>query len=140
MIKSAPRGSTDVFQGFGNKVLALQICLYWAAVLIPTLIALKHLMPVSSMWPKGPLLGIVVSHTMFFGCGCVKTQWWVFWPENQLASAFYLLECCVTMAGVKLLNIVGSTSLFSPTTSLFLFNETIINNVEPTMLDNFTAA
>ena len=27
---------TDVVQGFGNKVSALQICLNWAAVLIPT--------------------------------------------------------------------------------------------------------
>ena len=32
-------------------------------------------------------------------------------------------------AGVKVLNIVGSTSLFSPTTSLFLFNEAEINNM-----------
>ena len=26
--KRAPRGSTDVFQGFDNKVLTLQICFY----------------------------------------------------------------------------------------------------------------
>ena len=37
-------------------VLTLQICLYWAAVLILTLIAPKHLMPVSSMRPIGPLV------------------------------------------------------------------------------------
>ena len=54
--ESAPRGSTYVFQGFENKVLTLQISLYWAAVLIPTIIALKHLMPVSSMWPIRPLV------------------------------------------------------------------------------------
>ena len=30
--------------------------LFWAAVLIPTLIALKHLMQVSSMWPIVPLV------------------------------------------------------------------------------------
>ena len=54
--RSASLGSTDVFQGFGKKVLALQICLYWAAVPVPTLIALEHLMPVSSMWPIGPLV------------------------------------------------------------------------------------
>ena len=33
------------------------------------------------------------------------------------------------MAGVKLLDNVGSTSLFSPTTSLYLLNETEINNM-----------
>ena len=33
-----------------------QICLYWAAVLIPTLVALTYLMSVSSMWPIGPLV------------------------------------------------------------------------------------
>ena len=54
------QGSTDVFQGFGNEVLTLQICLYWAAVLISTLIALKHLMPVSSMWPTGPLIDYIL--------------------------------------------------------------------------------
>ena len=32
-------------------------------------------------------------------------------------------------AGVKLLNIVGATSLFSPRASLFLFNEAEINNM-----------
>ena len=53
---SASRGSIDVFQGLNNNVLTLQICLYWAAVLIPTLVTLKHLMPVSSMWPIGPLV------------------------------------------------------------------------------------
>ena len=48
--------SFNLFQGFGNIVLALQIFFCWAAVLIPNLIALEHLMPVSSMWPVGPLV------------------------------------------------------------------------------------
>ena len=46
---------------------------------------------------------------------------------------------CV-MVCVKLLNNVGSTILFSPTTSLLLFNEAEIENVLPTMLDNLTTA
>ena len=54
--RSALRGGTDVFQGFGSKVLTLQICLYWATVFIPTLTALKHVMLVSSMWLIGPLV------------------------------------------------------------------------------------
>ena len=45
-----------VCEGFDNEVLTLQIYFYWAAVLIPTLIALKNLMLVSSMWPMGPLV------------------------------------------------------------------------------------
>ena len=48
-LRSAPRGSTDVFQGCGSKVPILHICLYLAAVLILNLIAPKQLMPVSSM-------------------------------------------------------------------------------------------
>ena len=32
-----------LFQGFDNKVLTWQLCIYWAAVLIHTLIALKQL-------------------------------------------------------------------------------------------------
>ena len=63
--RSAPRGSTDVFQGFDNKVLTLQICLYWAVVHIPTLITLKHLMPVSSMW-LGPLVAFCPSRLPYF--------------------------------------------------------------------------
>ena len=54
--RSAPRRSTDYFQAFRKKVLALQICLYWAAVLISTLTALEHLMPVSRMWSIGSLV------------------------------------------------------------------------------------
>ena len=42
------------FKGLGNKVLTSQI--FWAAVLVVTLIALKHLMSVSSMWPIEPLV------------------------------------------------------------------------------------
>ena len=55
--------SVQIPGGFGEwlwhkliAALTLQICLYWAAVLIATLIALKHLMPVSSMWPIMPLI------------------------------------------------------------------------------------
>ena len=43
-------------QMFVKALTTLQICLYWAAVLIPTLVVLKDLMPVSSMWPIGPLV------------------------------------------------------------------------------------
>ena len=56
MIKKCSSGSTGVFQGFDRKVLTLQICLYWAAVLIPTFIALKHLLLLLSTWPIGPLV------------------------------------------------------------------------------------
>ena len=58
MIEECSLGKCRYFSRLGNKVLTLQICLYWAAVLIPTLIALKHLMPASSMWPIGPLVSI----------------------------------------------------------------------------------
>ena len=61
MIKKCSSGKYRCFQGHGNKVLNLQICLYWAAVLIPILIALKHLMPVWSMWPIGPLVDIKIN-------------------------------------------------------------------------------
>ena len=40
-----------------------------------------------------------------------------------------LRDILVSMAGVKLLNIVGSTSLFLPMTSLFVFNEAEMNNM-----------
>ena len=43
-------------QMFFKAFATLQICLYWAAVLIPILISPKHLMPVSSMWAIGPLV------------------------------------------------------------------------------------
>ena len=53
-----PRVVQMLFQGFGNEVLTLEICFYRVAVLIPTLTALNHSVPVSSMWPVGPLVGI----------------------------------------------------------------------------------
>ena len=49
------------------------------------------------------------------------------------------LKASTAMAGVKLLNIVGSKSLFSPNTNLFLFNEGE-NNIMLNTLDNLTAA
>ena len=38
----------------------MQICLYWVIVLVPTLTALKHLMPVSSLWPTGPFVLYII--------------------------------------------------------------------------------
>ena len=62
MVRIALQESTDVFQDYGSKVLTLQICLYWAAVLIPNLNAQKQLMPVSNMWPIGPLVSGKILH------------------------------------------------------------------------------
>ena len=50
-----PWGITDVFQGFVNKILTFQICLYSHSY------AMKHLMPVSSMWPIRPFVFYKIS-------------------------------------------------------------------------------
>ena len=49
MIRSVDQESTDVFQGYGNKVPTLQICL-------SNLNAEKQLMSVPSMWSVGSLV------------------------------------------------------------------------------------
>ena len=94
--RSAPQGSTDVFQGFGKKILTSFLYCIFAFIghLYSYCPELKHLMPVSSMWPIRPLVSRKYQRSNY----TVNVLNWVldFGPHSTANDMHFLKANCHT--------------------------------------------
>ena len=87
MIKKCSPRKYRCFSSIWQQGLNFANLPLWAALLIPALIALKHLMPVSSMWPIGPLVLLIISkrcnHERTGKLKFVKVGKWTYGKQNE---------------------------------------------------------